>query len=145
MSGLLKTAEQVNEFMLAGNATITLVSKKTGTRFTYKVTAPENSKGAVSHFVKVLTGQDNEGHYQYLGQIYDHQDYTHGKKSKIGPDTPSAKAFRWFFQMVIVERHEPEEKGMEIYHEGKCGRCGRKLTVPESILRGIGPECANHL
>jgi hypothetical protein len=23
----------------------------------------------------------------------------------------------------------------------KCGRCGRELTDPESIARGIGPEC----
>src|ERR1019366_4832357 len=30
---------------------------------------------------------------------------------------------------------------LEVWHEGKCGRCGRKLTVPESIERGIGPEC----
>lgn len=30
---------------------------------------------------------------------------------------------------------------VEIWHEGKCGRCGRQLTVPESIESGFGPEC----
>lgn len=25
---------------------------------------------------------------------------------------------------------------------GNCSRCGRKLTVPASIHRGMGPECA---
>lgn len=30
----------------------------------------------------------------------------------------------------------------EVWHEGRCGRCGRKLTVPESIETGIGPDCA---
>jgi hypothetical protein len=29
----------------------------------------------------------------------------------------------------------------EIWHEGRCGRCGRKLTVPDSIAIGIGPDC----
>ena len=31
---------------------------------------------------------------------------------------------------------------LEIFHEGRCCACGRKLTTPESILSGIGPECA---
>ena len=34
-----------------------------------------------------------------------------------------------------------EAAGYKVHHEGKCGRCGRKLTTPESCLRGIGPEC----
>ncbi|MGQ4872128.1 MAG: DUF6011 domain-containing protein, partial [Candidatus Thorarchaeota archaeon] len=28
---------------------------------------------------------------------------------------------------------------VRIWHEGKCGRCGRRLTVPESIESGYGP------
>jgi hypothetical protein len=28
------------------------------------------------------------------------------------------------------------------FGEGKCGKCGRALTVPSSILTGIGPECS---
>jgi hypothetical protein len=32
-----------------------------------------------------------------------------------------------------------------VWHEGRCGRCGRKLTVPESIESGFGPECASIL
>lgn len=30
---------------------------------------------------------------------------------------------------------------MNFYHMGICGRCGRALTTPESITRGIGPVC----
>jgi hypothetical protein len=33
--------------------------------------------------------------------------------------------------------------GWEFRHEGRCGRCGRTLTVPESIDSGFGPECIN--
>jgi predicted metal-dependent hydrolase len=32
--------------------------------------------------------------------------------------------------------------GFNVHHEGKCGRCGRLLTVPSSIESGIGPECS---
>lgn len=31
---------------------------------------------------------------------------------------------------------------LQVWHEGRCGRCGRKLTVPSSIETGLGPECA---
>jgi hypothetical protein len=34
---------------------------------------------------------------------------------------------------------------VEFWHEGKCCRCGRKLTVPASIASGIGPECATKI
>ena len=27
---------------------------------------------------------------------------------------------------------------IEIWHEGKCGKCGRTLTVPDSIINGLG-------
>ena len=31
---------------------------------------------------------------------------------------------------------------VQVWHEGRCGKCGRKLTVPESLTSGLGPECA---
>jgi len=31
---------------------------------------------------------------------------------------------------------------MDYYHVGRCGRCARPLTVPASIINGIGPDCA---
>jgi len=32
-----------------------------------------------------------------------------------------------------------------VFHEGACGRCGRTLTVPESIASGFGPECIRYV
>lgn len=28
---------------------------------------------------------------------------------------------------------------------GRCARCGKRLTDPESVARGIGPECAKQV
>ena len=46
----------------------------------------------------------------------------------------------WFYEKVIVDGKKPSDIGLEVWHEGRCGKCGRKLIVPESIARGIGPE-----
>lgn len=143
----LKDHESIMRFMLAGNATLTLVSKRTGERFTYRIKAPkpDGAEGPVSHFVAVLTGPDNNTDYHYLGHIYHtSNEYQHGRKSKITPTAPSANAFRWFYQVCIERGNVPLDQ-LEIWHEGRCGRCNRKLTVPESIRSGIGPECAKHV
>jgi len=132
----------IREFVLAGNARITLASRKTGARFTYRVRRPKDGDGPVSHFVDVLSGPENEADYAYLGHYRDGR-FSHGRKSKVGADAPSARAWRWFDTVVILHRRVPQE--LEVWHEGRCGRCGRVLTVPESIARGIGPECAGLL
>lgn len=128
----------LKRFMLAGNAVFTVVSGKTGTRFTYKVRAPEDATNDI-RFVSVLKGPNNETDYGYLGFIKGGK-YVHGVKSKIGADAPSAKAARWVCQRTVEGQ---PIAGVTVFHEGKCGRCGRRLTVPESIESGFGPECIN--
>ena len=132
-------------FMLAGNAHVTFQSAKTGTRFTYRVrVAPdrEEGQGGPSHFVAVMTGPDNEGSYEYLGCIYRGRAYAHGRKSRIGDDAPSAVAFAWAWSRLVAGKMPPK---LAIYHEGRCGACGRRLTTPESISTGLGPVCAGRL
>ncbi len=142
MAGRLMTVEDVITFATAGNATLTLVSVKSGNRFTYKIRKPAESKGPVAFFVSLMNGPDNENNFSYLGHVYNNASglrYQHGRKSKIGAESASALAFQWFWQHVVAQRQFPTT--LEVWHEGTCCRCGRKLTVPESIERGIGPEC----
>lgn len=140
MRAPLPTAEAVTKFALAGNATITIRSVKTGSRFTYRIRKSEDGR---VWFVSYLNGQDNDTNYQYLGTIRQDKSYTLGKKSRITPEAPVAKAFDWFEGKVIQGGQMPEQ--IEVWHEGRCGRCGRKLTVPESISHGFGPECVKHV
>lgn len=126
------------EFCTAGNATVTLVSKASGTRYTYRIRCPKDKPEATIRFVSVMFGPDNEGDFAYLGFIRDGV-YEHGVKSKMPANDKRSIAFGWTWQHLLAGVI-PE--ALEVWHEGKCGRCGRKLTVPESISRGIGPECA---
>src|SRR5690606_937214 len=133
-------------FLMGGMSTITLKSLKTGKHFTYKVRAPrEDGKLQVSkpiRFVQLLTGPDNNTSYEYIGFIRDGK-FTYGSgKTRILFSAPSVKAFQWAYRFVSMERI-PE--GLEVYHEGKCGLCGRKLSTPESSTAGFGPECIKRI
>lgn len=152
--GQLRGRESMRFYVLAGHSTFTLVSKSTGRRFTYKVqSAAKNrdfnwsttNQNRDMFFVSVLTSPDN---YSYIGFIkrngHDNNDakfpFIYGSKSKLRADADSVEAFWWFW--TRMEAFANVDGLMEFWHEGKCGRCGRKLTVPESIAAGIGPECA---
>lgn len=129
-------------FMLAGNAHVTFQSRRTGTRFTYRIRLADPRHGDTNpppHFVSVLTGPDE---YSYLGCIYSSRVYAHGRKSKLSYGAESAVAFAWVWRTLSGGKMHPE---LAIYHEGRCGACGRRLTTPESVTTGIGPICAKRL
>ena len=143
----------VHAFVFAGNSTFTLVSRVTGVRFTFKVSVPKfdandpkaDTKLTGPWFVKVLQGPNNEEDFGFLGTVFDDRPvkgarkYFHWAGGRISRDAPSAKAAAWFFNTVLPAQNFSE---VEVWHEGKCGRCGRKLTVPSSIENGLGPVCA---
>lgn len=137
------------DFVLAGRADFTVENSATGGRFTFRVCAPRKETEAggevIDHeakvrFVKVLTGADNSSDYEFLGTVFlDGNVYRPGKKSRISSDAPSSRAWAWFWGRLAQGRDLPES--LNVWHEGRCARCGRKLTVPESVASGYGPEC----
>lgn len=143
----LQNVQAIRQFITAGDATITLVSRKTGTRFTYRIKAQEK-EGQIPpiedrrYFASVLTGADNETCYTYIGMLNPALRLNRTKASKLSFDTPSVKALTF---LLVCLYHSGLPHAFEVWHEGKCGRCGRKLTVPESIANGIGPTCASQL
>lgn len=128
------------EYILAGNSTFTLRSKTTGARFTYKAIYKKYF-GEDIVVVKLLNGTDNVNDYGYLCtiKIIDGVPKIIRDKSRISATAKSFVIFDMVFFKLLVGL---EMNNLEIWHEGVCCRCGRKLTVPESIQSGIGPECA---
>lgn len=129
----------ISSFIFAGNATFTLRSRKTGCRYTYKVrdAAKKNSL----YFVSLLTGPDNQHDYHYFGFVRNGK-FNLSSKSSMNAESVPVMAFSWFLKS-IQQGKIPET--LEVWHEGRCGRCGRPLTVPESIASGFGPECSGRL
>jgi hypothetical protein len=140
-------AAQAATAMLAGNATITLVSLKSNARYTFKIVASKRKEGDTRppvHFVRWLHAKDvdDDKSYKYMGMISEapRRNFVATKATKDEVKGSVAfKAFGWALGQLLAG-NLPEQ--LEVWHEGRCCRCGRKLTVPESIAAGIGPECA---
>jgi len=125
-------------FILAGKCTLTIKSLQSGNHFTYKVR--ETNEKNDFFFVSVLSGTEDQ--YRYLGYVRNGV-YVHGgHKAKVGVNTPLHLAFNLIFNLAKVGKNNINA---ELYHAGKCGKCGRKLTHPESLQTGIGPDCATRM
>jgi hypothetical protein len=136
------------DFLLAGKATFTI--RTPGGHRTYKIVRKEaTGQWPETFFVNLLTGPDNESSYTYLGKLdpFTGQVVPTAKSGWREKEAPyhvtllnRVLARVWSFDHAAFERH-----GYQLLHAGKCGRCGRTLTVPASIETGIGPECVKHL
>jgi hypothetical protein len=127
----------VRDFILGGKALFTVENQTTGKRFTFKVRQKTNPDGTLTpHFVSVLVGPDNTKNYAFLGCVFNKQVFRHGRKSKLSIEDQRVKAFAWIF-----ENSNNLPQNIVVYHHGRCGKCGRLLTVPESIKSGLGPKC----
>jgi len=136
----LENVEDIKRFIIAGKSIMTLESKRTGRWFTYRIKKAKKDEDKSPFFVSVLTGNDNETAYTYMGTIFNNDKLTFKltKNSKIGEDALSYKAFNFFFNLLMNDKQHEE---ICVYHRGICGRCGRILTVPASLITGLGPEC----
>ncbi len=127
------------EFVLAGRAVFTVNNDK-GDHYTFKVVKKETASMGPIWFAMLLTGPDNTNDYTYMGCIDAQLGFRLTGKSKFKMDSVPVKVLVWTLRHVFMMLELPA--GYKIHHEGKCGRCGRALTVPSSVESGIGPECA---
>ena len=125
------------EFLRAGRAIFT-VSNPPGAGHTHHTYRLREWQGNL--LAELLRGPDNLRAYQYIGRV----DLEAGrvwptKKSTLHPKIEAWLVLEWALQVVIGLK--PMRAGYKIQHAGRCGRCGRILTHPESLETGFGPEC----
>lgn len=144
----ISNRDDIRKFITAGNATFTVVSKRTGERKTFLAEKAESKPGEAQYarpafFVRLLVGPANENDYRYLGFMYE---IPNGElRIKINKTRWGEEAFNTFAWMLSkINGHGATYffEQAEFWHAGRCGRCGRTLTVPESIATGLGPICA---
>lgn len=116
------------EFVLAGRAIFT-VSNASGEWYTFRIKKAFQN----TWYAEALSGPDNGRNYLKVCRISED-----GTCSKVS-DEHRSKILQWAIRRIWLQDSLPD--GYSIRHAGKCGRCGRLLTTPDSIEIGLGPEC----
>lgn len=131
------------DFMTAGRATFTIQSNKTQAYFTYTLKRLKNkgeySSDGSAYFCSVQSG----GKDVYAGLVTERETiykFVRGKKGTMEADEPRIAGLLKVLNLLAQNKTIPAK----IYHTGICGRCGRRLSTPDSLKTGLGPECIKH-
>jgi hypothetical protein len=136
------TPYEIAKFISAGNAEFVIEDTRTGRHSEYKVTKHKYFDDGNRKWNVLLLCRDSSGDsgYAYLGYIEKGMFHHHALYSVYDEESDQFTSFDSCFLRVGRGRELPDF--ISFYHLGRCGRCGRKLTDPESINRGLGPKCA---
>jgi hypothetical protein len=126
-------------FLTGGNATFTLLNLQTKQRCTLRVSGRRSNHtvGTKSLLIEEQTGQDNVRDFTCIGTFMPDWLLTLFKRTGRGTAT-----IAWLHRKLWSPGFVAFPPTVRFMHAGRCCRCGRVLTVPESIASGIGPECA---
>lgn len=152
------TMKAAKRFVFGGRATITVTNGQ-GDHYTFRIKKwhPRNPDGTKNEtvtkwFVGVLTSPDNERDYSDLGTLDPRTftiiqpAYTNRSRPYVPQTDVRFRVAVWMLGHIAREQEfNGKSAAYSIRHSGKCGRCARKLTTPESIDTGFGPECADKL
>lgn len=107
------------------------------------------NKFAGARIIGLLTGPDNTSNYTRFGWVNEDGIAVFKDKRRASEDAPFTD---WEFYAAMVwsmategERSGYYERGYRMHLEKRCIRCNRRLTTPQSIEAGIGPECAGRV
>ena len=93
-----------------------------------------------AQLISYLNGPDNWSNYQGFGEVKPGNVLHVWAKHQSATHIIAAAT-------ALLAGPEAMINGLQARgrRSGTCGICGRKLTTPESLDRGIGPECAGKL
>lgn len=143
-SGRIEQKDAIS-FILAGKAEFVLHSTKTNEDFKFVLTRKEsiNNKEEYIYFVNVMLSREKiyAGHIKFDNDKQEFY-FMQGIKGKMPASDRTIRSL-----LLVINKLFKYEivNNLEIFHMGKCGACGKKLTTPESILTGLGPTCCKNL
>jgi len=144
-SGIMKylvSNDKALPYMLAGKSEVTMISTQTGNTLSYKIIKKKSDKNESEFIYFIYHISENELIYAGI-MVYkediDTFEFYKGQKGNLDTDHIAIKGLL----SVVNKLHKGNyDIPVEIYHCGRCGKCGKRLTTPDSILSGVGPECA---
>lgn len=129
------------------NGKYTIQNRATGEHRTFYVrTQKADAKFAPgARVAALLTGSDNDSDSSYQGFGFVNNDGIRVWSSKRGTVAGKKSSWEWYAEMLwslAVDGGASEfAEKYSLLMEGRCVKCNRTLTEPESIRTGIGPVC----
>ena len=130
------------------NGTFTVHNPATGNHRTFEIkTRPDDAKFAPGkRVIALLNGPDNEGDYQGFGFVDDTGiSVWRNKRGMHGQKSTWEVYARMVWEMLTNPASSWHQRGLTIEASKRCLCCNRKLTTPESLAVGYGPECSEKL
>lgn len=135
---------RAGRMLAAGGVTVTVTSKVTGEHITLKADCCAKaadgswSRVTLAEASHVFINRDKRG--QRVGTFYPRSGDFYPAKGCTD------KGLLWAAKAVLAFALQGDAHPQADFAEASCcGACNRKLTDPESIARGIGPECYGRL
>jgi hypothetical protein len=117
------------------NGTYTLENTESGDHRTFRIRTILKGDLEGKRVVELLTGSDNTSDYTGFAFFNDDGRINVWRKKRETVYDQYARMLESHFAGRLPEKYN-------VLHEGRCLKCNRKLTTPESIKTGIGPVCA---
>jgi hypothetical protein len=147
---------EMNQF---ANGTFTLAGG--GVHLTFEVKTSKKGFFEGKRIVSIMVGSDNESDFLGIANLEPDGSLRVWRKAegcRKNPATGQLLTFRQCEAVIklilehgkvgaingesITKRFSINERSYELLASVRCIRCNRKLTNPDSVVLGIGPECA---
>lgn len=127
------------EFLTAGKARF-LVSNAAGVQYTFRIKRWDSKKTGKTFYFVDAQERSQWMEFVKMGTMTEDGQFIHGgDRAEVPVDHIANAVFQWAVTQIIEQNDLPE--GYSMKHCGACARCGRPLSVEESVVRGIGPDC----
>jgi hypothetical protein len=114
----------------------TVRSKSTGKDFTYQISRSQfRDKWYTQVYIETQYLS-----FKHLGVFKSEGVF----KAGVPVTTPAAMGIGWLLKNVEKGRVAAIASQADIYHTGKCLKCGKELTDANSIEIGLGPVCRGY-
>lgn len=137
--------EHLKNFLQGGKASFIIVNTNSNNHLGFKIKFKEiKDKLDKSKIVNKLYYVYYKSHSNiYIGFIDKEFNYFKRKANLEDDFNIKATIFDNFFRIVYKLNKLPND--VEVFHTGQCCRCGRELTDPIYMEKGIGKICAEKL
>jgi hypothetical protein len=120
------------------NGTITLINKEKGSHLTLSIKTVKKGQLKGKRILAKLMGRDNTRDYMSFGFVNKDDTISLWKRHRNAKNAQIAHIVRSLF---VEGNASPFAETVSMEVSKLCIRCNRKLTSPQSLADGIGPEC----